>query len=84
MAAYGLFIALAVSVIVFIILFKMFKSIAPLALHGIMGLIVFWLCNTSGVLNIPIDWLTFLISALGGVVGVLVVIFLSAAGVPLK
>ena len=84
MVAYGLFIALVLSVIIFIILFKLLRAIAPLVIHGVMGLIVFWLCNSSGVLSIPIDWITFLIEALGGVAGVVIVIFLAALGVPLR
>lgn len=79
----GLMIALALSLLVFIVLFKLVKSIVPLALHGIFGLVVFWLLSYMEIVHVPIDIFTFLIAAFGGVAGVLVVIALSFFGVPL-
>ncbi len=79
----GLIIALVLSLLVFFVLFKLVKSLVPMVLHGIFGLAIFWIFNWFGVLHIPIDWIVFLIAALGGVPGVLIVIFLSALGIPL-
>lgn len=79
----GLVIALVISFIIFLVLFKLLKSLVPLVLHGIVGLIVFWLAGYAGILHIPIDWLTFLIAAFGGVAGVVIVIVFSALGIPL-
>ncbi len=77
----GLIIALVLSLVIFFVLFKLVKSLVPMVLHGIIGLVVFWLFNYFGVLHIPLDWIVFLIAALGGVPGVLIVIFLSALGI---
>ena len=79
----GLTIALILSFAVFYVMFRLFKSLSMLALHGVLGLAVFWLFNYIGLLQIPINWITFLISAFGGVVGVLIVIALSFLHVPL-
>lgn len=79
---WGLVIALVASVIIAAVLFHMLRRIVPLILHGILGLAVFWLLNYFGVLKVPIDLVTFLIAALGGVLGVIIVILLAFLGVP--
>lgn len=79
----GLLIALAISIVVFAVLFHLIRKIVPLILHGIVGIIVFWVLNLVGILAVPIDLVTFLIAALGGTIGVLVVIVLAYFGVPL-
>lgn len=80
---YGLFIALAVSVLLFYLLYRFVRKIVPLIVHGIFGVAIFWLLNYLGLLRIPIDAVTFLIGAFGGVLGVVVVILLAYFGVPL-
>mgnify|MGYP001558121722 CR=1 FL=1 len=79
----GLTIALILSIVVFYILFRIMRRLVPLIFHGIIGIVVFWLFNYFGILRVPIDWVSFLIAAFGGVFGVLIVIFLAAMGVPL-
>lgn len=79
----GLVIALAVSVIIAAVAFHLLRKIAPLILHGILGIALFWLLGYVGVLSVPIDIVTFLIAALGGVLGVAIVILLAFFGVPL-
>jgi hypothetical protein len=81
--ALGLYIALVVSVLVAWAVFHATKKIGALLFHGIFGLVVFWLFNYLGILKIPLDFVTFLIAALGGVLGVVLVVVLSALGVPL-
>lgn len=80
---WGIILALAVSILIAALIFHMLRKIAPLVLHGIMGLMVFWLLSVFGILKVPVDIVTFLIAALGGVLGVLLVIALAALGVPL-
>ena len=80
---YGLIIALALSVIVCYILFRILKSVVPLVLNGIGGIVIFWLLNYFAIMHVQIDWLTFLIAAIGGVPGVLIVLLLSFLGIPL-
>ena len=80
---WGLILALVLSVIIAAVIFHVLRKIAPLILHGILGLAVFWLLSYFGLLSVPIDIVTFLIAALGGVVGVIIVIVLAFLGVPL-
>ncbi|MFA6489173.1 MAG: pro-sigmaK processing inhibitor BofA family protein [Candidatus Micrarchaeia archaeon] len=77
----GMLFALVLSVGIFYILFHLVRKIAPLVYHGIVGMAVFWLLNFLGVMSIPMDWITFAIAALAGVLGVLIVIGLAAMGI---
>jgi hypothetical protein len=80
---WGLLAALFISFLVFYFLFRMFRRIMPLILHGILGIAAFWALNHFGLLKVPIDLVTFLIAAFGGILGVLTVILLAALGIPL-
>jgi len=81
--ALGLYIALVLSVLVAWAVFHVTKKLGALIFHAIFGLVVFWLFNYFGILKIPLDFVTLLIAALGGVLGVAMVIALSFFGVPL-
>ena len=81
--AWGIWLALGLSFIVFYILLRMVGKIMPLILHGIAGMAMFWALNSLGMLNIPLDWVTFLIGALGGIFGVIIVLVLAALHVPM-
>jgi len=81
--AFGLWLALVVSVLIAWAVFHVTKKIGALVFHGIFGLVVFWLFNYFGVLKIPLDVVTFIIAALGGVMGVALVVVFSALGIPL-
>ncbi|VVC02110.1 SigmaK-factor processing regulatory protein BofA [uncultured archaeon] len=83
MVAIGTIIALAVSVIAAVILFKVLKSLMPLIYNGLIGIAAFWILNLLGITHVSIDIWTFLIAAIGGVFGVAAVIILSVLGVPL-
>jgi inhibitor of the pro-sigma K processing machinery len=80
---WGLILALVLSILVAAAIFHLLRKAVPLLLHGIAGIAVFWLLSTFGILQVPIDVVTFLIAALGGVLGVLIVLALSFLGVPL-
>ncbi len=79
----GLMLALAISIIVFLVLFHLIRKVVPLILHGIAGIAIFWALNYLHILNVPIDVVSFLIAAFGGIVGVLIVIMLAYLGIPL-
>jgi len=81
--ALGLIIALVLSIIIAAVMFHMLKKVVPLILHGILGLALFWLLGYFNLLHVPIDILTFLIAAIGGVLGVAIVVVLVFLGVPL-
>lgn len=80
---WGTILALVISVCIAIVLFYVLRKITPLLINGVFGLVIFWLLSYFGVLKVPLDILTFLIAALGGVIGVIVVVILSALGIPL-
>jgi hypothetical protein len=79
----GTIIALVISVGIAFVLFSVLKQIAPLIINGVFGLVVYWLLSYLGILKVPLDILTFLIAALGGGIGVIIVVALSAFGIPL-
>ena len=79
----GMLFALVLSVGVFYILFHLVKKIALLAWHGVIGMAIFWAINFFGLAQIPMNWMTFAISALAGTIGVLIVLGLAAIGIKL-
>lgn len=79
----GIIIALVLSIMVLAMLFRLVHRIVPLVLNGIFGIIVFWLFNLFGVMNVPLDIWTFLIAAFGGIFGVVIVLALVFLGVPM-
>ncbi|WP_099210481.1 pro-sigmaK processing inhibitor BofA family protein [Thermococcus henrietii] len=48
-----------------------------LAVNAITGLIIIGVLNFLGVTHVPINWLTLLILAIGGVIGAFILIILS-------
>ncbi len=81
--ALGLYLALVASVLIAYIVFHFTRKFGALVFHGIFGLAVFWLFSYFGVLRLPLDFVAFLIAALGGVMGVALVVIFSALGIPL-
>lgn len=81
--AWGLLLALFISIIVFHTFFHLTRKIVPLLMHAILGVVVFAAFNYTGVLHVPINWLTILISSLGGLLGVAAVVAIAALGIPL-
>ncbi len=81
--AWGIILALIISLIVAAVSFHFLRRLAPIILHGIIGIALFWLLSYLGILHVPIGIATFLIAALGGIPGVIIVLVLSFFGVPL-
>ena len=79
----GLDLALILSIVAFYFLFRLVRNIVPLLAHGIVGVALFYALSYFGILHVPVDIVTFLIGAFGGVLGVAIVIVLAALGVPL-
>ena len=79
----GLYLALAASVFIAYFLFHLTRTFGALVFHGIFGMAVFWLFNYFGVLHVPLDFVTFIIAAFGGVLGVALVVAFSSLGIPL-
>jgi hypothetical protein len=84
-SAFVIILAIAVAVILYYIL----KSIIALVVNAIVGVIVLFVLNLfhvmslAGASDLPIDWITVLVSAIGGLVGVIIIVVLHLAGVVL-
>ncbi len=81
--AWGALIALFLSIAAALVIYAVIKKLWPLFVNGVLGVAAFWLLSYFHIISVPIDWITFLICAIGGVFGVGVVILLVALGVPL-
>jgi hypothetical protein len=73
-------VVLLLAVLAVIVIYKVVKAIIPLVLHAILALIALWLLNVFG-LNIAINILTVLIVAIGGFVGLALVVLLHVLGI---
>ncbi len=77
------------AIIVAVVIYYLLKKFVALVINAIVGIIVLFLLNVFHVMawfgapDIPIDWITVLVSAIGGLVGVIIVIILHLAGVAL-
>ena len=80
---WGLILALVLSILVAVVLFHLLRRVLPLIINGFFGIVIFWLLSFFGMLDVPIDIITFLIAAFGGIIGVVIVVVLAAIGVPL-
>ena len=85
----GSLILILFAIVVAVILFYVLEDLVTLAINAIAGVIILFLINLFHIMNIfgksdiPIDWITVLVSAIGGLVGVVIVIVLHLAGVVL-
>lgn len=71
-------ILFALLILVGYLLFKLAMSILKwIAVNSIVGLILVGVLNFLGVTHIPLNLINFLIIAIGGVVGVFILILLS-------
>jgi hypothetical protein len=76
-------------IVIGIIVYFLLKKFVALVINAIVGVIVLFLLNLFHVMqlfggsDLPIDWITILISAIGGLVGMVIVIILHLAGVVL-
>ena len=82
-SAFVIILAIAVAVALYYIL----ENVIALIVNAVVGVIVLFLMNVFHVMNLagapdlPIDWITVLVSAIGGLVGVIIVVVLHLAGV---
>ncbi len=73
-------VVLLLAVLAAIVIYRVVKAIAPLILHAIVALVALWLLNVFG-LNVAINLLTVLIVAIGGFVGLALVVLLHVLGI---
>ena len=82
-SAFVIILAIAVAVALYYIL----KNVIALIVNAVAGVIILFLLNVfhvmsfAGASDLPIDWITVLVSAIGGLVGVIIVVVLHLAGV---
>jgi hypothetical protein len=89
MDIFGSVVGIILAIVVAIIIYFLFKKFVALVVNAIVGVIILFLLNLFhimrlfGATDLPIDWITILVSAIGGLVGVIIVIILHLAGVVL-
>ncbi|MCK8518623.1 pro-sigmaK processing inhibitor BofA family protein [Methanoculleus sp. 7T] len=82
-------LALILVVLIAVLLFRFLKTMIALVINAIVGVIFLWLINVLNLMSIvgrpdiPINLITVLICAIGGVFGVLITVILHLLGVPL-
>jgi hypothetical protein len=89
MSLFTALLALILVAVVAFVLYKVVKSVAGLIINAVVGVILLWLINVLDLMSlvgrpdIPINLITILICAVGGVFGVLVTVVLHLLGIPL-
>jgi len=82
-------LALILVVVIAFVLYKVVKSVTGLIINAVVGVILLWLINLLDLMqlvgrpDIPINLITVLICAIGGVFGVLITVVLHLLGIPL-
>ena len=72
-----------------VVLYYLFKNVIALLVNAVVGVIVLFVLNLfhimslAGASDLPIDWITVLVSAIGGLVGVIIIVVLHLAGIAL-
>ncbi|NLA38484.1 MAG: sigmaK-factor processing regulatory BofA [Methanomicrobiales archaeon] len=89
MSFFATLLALILVVVIAYILYKMVKSVTGLIINAVVGVILLWVINflnlmsIAGRPDIPINLITVLICAIGGIFGVLITVVLHLLGIPL-
>lgn len=89
MSITGAIVGIILAIVAATIIYFLLKNFVALVINAIVGVIVLFLLNLFHIMSLfgapdlPIDWITILVSAIGGLVGVVIVILLHLAGVGL-
>lgn len=84
----GLLVLILVIVVAYL-LYKVVKSVSTLIINAVVGVILLWLINPLNLMSlfgrpdVPINILTVLICAIGGLFGVVLTVVLHLLGIPL-
>ncbi|MBP2147152.1 cellulose synthase/poly-beta-1,6-N-acetylglucosamine synthase-like glycosyltransferase [Methanofollis sp. W23] len=85
----GPIIGILLALLVALLLFYFVRKGIALVINAIAGIVILFLINLFNVMSlfgrpdIPIDIITVVISALGGIIGVIIVVILHLLGIPL-
>ena len=56
------------------------KKVWALIVNSLIGLVVLWLINWTGLVSIPLNWVTVLITGIFGAPGVVILVILALLG----
>ncbi|KAF5073459.1 SigmaK-factor processing regulatory protein BofA [anaerobic digester metagenome] len=83
-------LALILVIVLAFVLYKAVKSVTGLIINAVVGVILLWLINLLDLMqllgqpdDIPINIITVLICAIGGIFGVIITVVLHLLGIPL-
>jgi inhibitor of the pro-sigma K processing machinery len=85
----GAIIGIILAIVAAILIYFFIKKFVSLVINAIVGVVILFLLNVFhimplfGASDIPIDWITIIICAIGGLPGVIIVIILHLAGITL-
>lgn len=77
----GVLIFVIVLAVIFLLLGEIVSSLPGLIVNGIVGVVLIFLTNIFLADDLPINLLTILISAIGGVVGWLIILVFHFLGI---
>jgi hypothetical protein len=83
----GPILGIILAIVAAFLIYFFIKKFVSLVINAIVGIIVLFLLNFFDVMglfgapNLPIDWITVIICAIGGLPGVIIVIVLTIFGV---
>ncbi|TAJ43258.1 pro-sigmaK processing inhibitor BofA family protein [Methanofollis fontis] len=86
---FGSLLGIVIAILVAVLIYHFLKKAVYLVINAVVGVVILFLINALGIMHllgkpdVPIDLITILISALGGIIGVVIVVLLHLIGVSL-
>jgi inhibitor of the pro-sigma K processing machinery len=77
----GEIIGLILAIIILVVLFRVVKNIGALIVNAVIGVVILWLLNLFLSPPVVINIWSVLISAIGGILGVIIVLLLHFLGI---
>lgn len=77
----GIVLTVALAIVVIYFALKLGKKLILLVINGFLGLVALVIINFTGFVNIDINIISVLIAALGGLLGIVLLILLSTLGI---
>ena len=83
---FGSLAGIIIAVVIAVIIYYVLKKAVYLVYNAVIGIVALFLINMTGIFGdpgIPINIVKVLISAIGGIIGVIIIILLHVLGIPL-
>ena len=77
----GIVLTVALAIVVIFFALKLGKKLILLVINGFLGLVALVIINFTGFVTIDINIISVLIAALGGLLGIVLLILLSTLGI---